>query len=84
MAATPDGRGYWLVAGDGGIFAYGDAVFHGTAPAPTGSVVAMTVDKASGGYWLIGSDGTIQPFDAPPVGALASPPTSPVVGSAGQ
>ncbi len=23
MAATPDGRGYWLVASDGGVFSYG-------------------------------------------------------------
>ena len=35
MAATPTGDGYWLVASDGGIFAYGDAGFfgsHGGAP----------------------------------------------------
>jgi hypothetical protein len=31
MAATPDGGGYWLVASDGGIFTYGDAVFFGSA-----------------------------------------------------
>jgi hypothetical protein len=31
MAATPDGKGYWLVASDGGIFAYGDAGFSGSA-----------------------------------------------------
>jgi len=30
MAATPDGRGYWLVASDGGIFAFGDAAFFGS------------------------------------------------------
>ena len=30
MAATPDGRGYWLVASDGGIFTYGDAAFYGS------------------------------------------------------
>jgi hypothetical protein len=30
MAATPDGKGYWLVASDGGIFTYGDVVFHGS------------------------------------------------------
>jgi hypothetical protein len=29
MAAMPDGRGYWLVAADGGVFAYGDAPFEG-------------------------------------------------------
>ncbi|MGP8006788.1 MAG: hypothetical protein ACLP2J_07135, partial [Acidimicrobiales bacterium] len=31
MATTPDGGGYWLVASDGGIFAYGDALFQGSA-----------------------------------------------------
>ena len=30
MAATPDGKGYWFVASDGGIFAYGDAGFYGS------------------------------------------------------
>jgi hypothetical protein len=30
MAATPDGRGYWLVASDGGIFTFGDAPFFGS------------------------------------------------------
>ncbi len=33
MAATPDGKGYWLVASDGGIFTYGDAGFYGSAGA---------------------------------------------------
>jgi hypothetical protein len=27
MAATPSGDGYWLIAGDGGVFAFGDARF---------------------------------------------------------
>ncbi len=31
--APPDGRGYWLVASDGGIFTYGDAGFFGSAGA---------------------------------------------------
>jgi hypothetical protein len=30
MAATPTGKGYWLVASDGGIFAYGNATFRGS------------------------------------------------------
>ena len=33
MAATPDGGGYWLVASDGGIFSFGDAVFYGSTGA---------------------------------------------------
>ena len=30
MQSTHDGQGYWFVASDGGIFAYGDAPFRGS------------------------------------------------------
>ena len=30
MNPTPDGKGYWLVAGDGGVFTFGDARFYGS------------------------------------------------------
>ena len=30
MAATPDGKGYWLVASDGGVFTFGDAGYDGS------------------------------------------------------
>jgi hypothetical protein len=30
MTTTPDGKGYWLVASDGGIFAFGDAGNYGS------------------------------------------------------
>jgi hypothetical protein len=33
MASTPDGKGYWLVARDGGIFTFGDATFFGSTGA---------------------------------------------------
>ncbi len=33
MASTPDGKGYWLVASDGGIFAFGTAGFYGSTGA---------------------------------------------------
>jgi len=44
MAATPDGGGYWLVASDGGIFNYGDAVFNGSTGgiALAAPIVAMS------------------------------------------
>ena len=29
LSRTPDGKGYWLVAADGGVFAFGDALFTG-------------------------------------------------------
>jgi hypothetical protein len=31
IAATPDGGGYWMVGADGGVFAFGDAGFYGSA-----------------------------------------------------
>ena len=31
MVATPTGRGYWLIARDGGIFSFGDAAYYGSA-----------------------------------------------------
>jgi hypothetical protein len=33
MAATPDGRGYWLVGSDGGVFAFGTAPYYGSTGA---------------------------------------------------
>jgi hypothetical protein len=30
MTPTSTGRGYWMVATDGGIFAFGDAPFEGS------------------------------------------------------
>jgi hypothetical protein len=33
MASTPGGGGYWLVASDGGVFAFGDARFFGSTGA---------------------------------------------------
>ena len=30
MATTPDGGGYWMIGGDGGVFACGDAGFYGS------------------------------------------------------
>ena len=34
MAATPDGKGYWLVGADGGVLTYGDARYFGSAGSP--------------------------------------------------
>ena len=64
MAATPDGRGYWLAASDGGIFTFGDAHFYGS----TGNIrlnqpiVAMAPTPDGHGYWLAASDGGIFTF----------------------
>ena len=59
MAATPDGKGYWLVASDGGIFAYGDAHFYGSTGGKNlnSPIVGMAPTPDGKGYWLVASDG---------------------------
>jgi uncharacterized protein YkwD len=86
LAATPTGRGYWLVASDGGIFSFGDARFHGS----TGHIrlnqpiVGMAATPTGGGYWMVAADGGMFSFgDAVfhgSVGARRIP--SPIVGMA--
>jgi subtilisin family serine protease len=56
--------GYWLVAGDGGIFSFGDARFYGS----TGNIklnqpiVGMASTRSGDGYWLVATDGGIFSF----------------------
>jgi Peptidase A4 family len=74
-------HGYLLAAGDGGIFAFGAAQFHGSTgklrlPAPiTG--IAPTADH--GGYWLVGADGSVFAFgDAHYAGSIPAMGIGPV------
>jgi hypothetical protein len=64
MAATRTGRGYWLVASDGGIFSFGDAAFHGSTGAIrlNQPIVGMTSTPTGNGYWFVASDGGIFSF----------------------
>ena len=64
MAATPSGNGYWLVASDGGIFTFGDALFYGsTGGQPLDKpIVGMAPTPTGHGYWLVASDGGIFAF----------------------
>jgi hypothetical protein len=48
MAATPDGRGYWMAAADGGVFSFGDALFYGSGSGLGVRVVGIGVEE--GGY----------------------------------
>jgi hypothetical protein len=68
MAATPTGRGYWLVAADGGIFAYGDAVFDGSTGALklNQPMVGLAAHGNDAGYWLVAKDGGIFAFGGAP------------------
>ncbi|MGE3835921.1 MAG: M23 family metallopeptidase, partial [Acidimicrobiia bacterium] len=85
MAATPSGAGYWLVAADGGVFAFGDAVFRGSTGAVrlNQPVVGMAATPSGAGYRLVAADGGVFTFgDAPFLGSAADDRDDPVVGLA--
>ncbi|MDP9403793.1 MAG: S8 family serine peptidase [Actinomycetota bacterium] len=62
--APLSGNGYWLVASDGGIFAFGDARFSGSTGAIrlNQPIVGMAPTPSGNGYWLVASDGGIFAF----------------------
>ncbi|MGO8869853.1 MAG: hypothetical protein ACLQPH_00360 [Acidimicrobiales bacterium] len=86
MASTANGRGYWEVASDGGIFSFGDAQFHGSTGgmALNRPVVGMARTADGRGYWMVASDGGIFSFgDAQFYGSTGSMVLNkPVVGMA--
>ncbi|MHB8289817.1 MAG: hypothetical protein ACYDEY_11380 [Acidimicrobiales bacterium] len=61
MAASPDGNGYWTVASDGGVFAYGDAVFYGSMGGKylNKPMVGIAATPDGNGYWTVASDGGV-------------------------
>jgi len=74
MDSTPDGGGYWEVASDGGVFAFGDARFAGSMGASVLArpMVGVVADAGTGGYWLIASDGGVFAFHAPFFGSTGA------------
>jgi hypothetical protein len=62
MAATADGHGYWMVAGDGGIFTFGDAGFRGSTGGLPHAATIGVVGRSSGGYLLASQDGGVYSF----------------------
>jgi hypothetical protein len=61
-AAAPSGC--WMVASDGGIFAFGDAKFYGSTGAIklNQPITGMAASPTGAGYWLVASDGGIFAF----------------------
>lgn len=71
IVATPTGKGYYIVAQDGGVFAFGDAQFYESLPelgiTPAQPIVSMALCENANtveGYWLLGADGGV--FSLPP------------------
>jgi hypothetical protein len=80
LAPDPDGVGYWLVASDGGIFAF-QATFFGSMGGTRLNKPVSGMVGQPGGYLMVAEDGGIFTFGAVDFhGSLgASPPPSPVV-----
>ena len=64
IARTPDSKGYWLTASDGGIFSFGDAAFYGSMGGThlNQPIVGITATSDGRGYWLTASDGGVFAF----------------------
>ena len=79
IVPSDDGGGYFMVAADGGVFAFGDATFAGSCPGIgtcPGSAVSVLPDTDGKGYWLVTSVGAVYAFgDAPFKGAPGATPS---------
>ena len=79
MVSSHDDGGYFMVAADGGIFAFGDAKFEGSCYdvggcAQNGIPIAVMPDASGNGYWVVSALGSVYGFgDAP---YLGGPPVS--------
>ena len=74
MVPAADGQGYFVVASDGGVFAFGPgASFAGSCPGIggcSGPAVSVIPDSTGNGYWLFTATGNVYTFgDAPFLGA---------------
>ena len=64
MASTRSGRGYWLIARDGGVFSFGDAHFYGSTGAIrlNQPIVGGAATASGRGYWFVARDGGVFSF----------------------
>ena len=64
VASTPDSRGFWAVASDGGVFTGGTARFAGSVGGRRLSkpVVGISPTPSGRGYWLVAADGGVFSF----------------------
>jgi hypothetical protein len=65
MVPSADDGGYFMVASDGGVFAFGDAKFEGSCPGIggcSGPAVAVVPDASGNGYWLVTATGHVYTF----------------------
>jgi hypothetical protein len=86
ISSTPDGKGYYLLAGDGSVYTFGDARFAGSEGGwqANGVPIAIATDDATGGYWIVTTTGHVYNFDARFLGSKTTGHRSPIVGIGAQ
>jgi hypothetical protein len=63
IAAHPDGRGYWLLAADGDVFAVDTGFFGSPADKkPSSGAVQLRVSPTGDGYYVAAGDGAVYAF----------------------
>jgi hypothetical protein len=86
LVPTATNGGYWLVASDGGIFAFGDAVFRGSMGSTPLNRPVTGMVRFGDGYLMVAEDGGIFAFsNLDFLGSLGNhPPARPIVAVAAQ
>jgi hypothetical protein len=81
ISPTPDNRGYWLVASDGGVFAF-HAPFRGSMGGKHLNKPVNGLVPFGNGYLMVASDGGVFDFSNKAfLGSLgANPPSAPIIG----
>jgi hypothetical protein len=83
-AVIPFTRGFRLFSGDGGVFAFGEAAYYGSAVGAAHTrVITMAPTPDNRGYWLAAVDGSVYAFgNAHWYGSAAHHTRLPLVGMA--
>ena len=62
FAVASNETGYYLLDGEGHVYAFGTAPYGGSASGYAGNPVGIVTNPAGAGYWVVTSYGTIQSF----------------------
>ena len=82
MASTASGKGYWLVASDGGLFSFGDAGFFGSTAGTGRTVMGMVPSPTGSGYYQATDAGEVIGFGDAYLSAPAGKLNQKIVGLA--
>lgn len=77
IAYTPGSKGYWMAAADGGVFAYGNAVFSGsvTVPTPPASVTNCRAPGVANNAFPCAASTGVPATEVPRLTAYTGPST---------